>query len=109
MHLRPGTLSVIPLPLKIEESAGEFVISPETAIAVDVGNQRNAAYLQDLLAPPTGFMLPLRASEPEQVGVIRLRTGGSPEALGREGYTLMVSPDAIIIEAPEAAGVFYGI
>ncbi len=109
MHSESNTLSVIPLPLEIEERAGRFVLSAETAIVADADNQQNAAYLRDLVAPPTGFTLPIRTGESEQADAIRLKIGGDREVRGREGYTLTVSPEAVAVEAPEPAGVFHGI
>jgi len=109
MRSESSTLSVIPLPVKMKKRAGEFVITADTAIVPDKDNQRNAAYLRNLLAPPTGFTLPIRADQPEPANVICLKTGGDREALGREGYALTVSAEAITVEAPETAGVFYAI
>lgn len=87
MHSESDTLSVIPLPVDIEKRAGEFVISPDTTIIADADNHRNATYLHNLIAPPTGFTLPIRAGKPEQATSIRLKTGGDRKALGREGYS----------------------
>jgi hexosaminidase len=102
-------LSIIPLPVKIERRAGDFAITPGTVIVSDAHNQWNADYLRSLLAPSTGFSLPILASESKQTGVIRLTCGGDRESLGPEGYALAVAPEAVTIEAPEPAGVFYGI
>jgi hexosaminidase len=109
MHSESDTLSVIPLPVKIEKRAGEFIISPDTTIVADADNQRNATYLHNLISPPTGFALPIRVGKPEQATSIRLKTGGDRKVLGREGYTLTVSAEAITVEAPDTTGVFYGI
>ena len=109
MRSESDTLSVIPLPLDIERKAGAFILSPDTTIVADAANQWNAIYLRTLLAPPTGFLLPVRGREAGQANVIRLQTGGDRQALGREGYRLTVSPAAMTIEAPGATGVFYGI
>ena len=109
MPSKSDTLSVIPLPVEIEKRAGEFIISPDTTIVADADNQRNATYLRDLLAPPTGFALHIRADQPEQAPCIHLKTDGDRKALGREGYSLTVSAEAIIVEAPETTGIFYGI
>ena len=99
------TLSIIPLPARLERKGGEFVLTPETVIVADALNQSNAAYLHNLLAPPTGFALPIQA-DGGPVNVIRLATGPSA---GQNGYTLSVSPQTIVIQATEPTGVFYGI
>ncbi len=109
MHAISDPLSIIPLPSEVERRAGTFVLSPETTIVADLRNQGNATYLRDLLAPPTGFSLPVQTEAPGQANVIRLSGGGDREALGREGYALTVSQDGVTVEAPETPGVFYGI
>jgi hexosaminidase len=72
----------------------------------DEANQQNAIYLRELLAPPTGFALPIQTDGPGRTHVIRLATTPS---LGKEGYTLTISPHAIRIQASDTAGVLYGI
>jgi hexosaminidase len=100
---------IIPRPAEIEPGTGWFVLTPDTVICADESNRWNAAYLQDLLSPPTGFPLPIQPDEPARTNAILLMRGGEGEKVGREGYRLAVSPAAVQIEAPQAAGVFYGI
>ena len=38
-----------------------------------------------------------------------LTTNGSDPAWGRKGYELTVTPDSVVIRAPTAAGLFYGV
>ena len=109
MYAESNPLSIVPLPAEVEKRAGEFVITSETAIVTDAPNRQNATYLRALVAPPTGFPLSVQTGEPAQTNVIRLALGRDQETLGREGYTLTGSPEAITIEAAETAGVFYGI
>ena len=109
MHTEPDALSIIPLPAEIQKQSGQFTITPETAITADAANRQNATYLRNLVAPPTGFPLPIQGGEHAQANVIRLALGGDRDTCGREGYTLTVSPQAVTIKAAEPAGVFYGI
>jgi hexosaminidase len=104
----PG-LSIVPLPSQVERRAGTFTIGPEIVIVADADNQWNATYLHDLLSQPTGFNLPVLAGAPAQASAIRLTTGGDQDILGREGYTLAVSPETITLKAPERTGLFYAI
>jgi hexosaminidase len=97
---------IIPLPAALERQAGEFVLSPQTVIVADEANQQNAIYLRELLAPPTGYALPVQMENSAQVNVIRLTTAPS---VGKEGYTLTISPKAISTSASDSAGIFYGI
>jgi hexosaminidase len=102
-------MTIIPLPSQIEPHADEFQLTAETVILTDVPNRWNAAYLHSLLAAPTTLPLPVRASEWAVKNSIRLRLDPGLESLGREGYRLTVTPEAVTIEAPGMAGVFYGI
>ena len=102
-------MDIIPFPAKIERQAGELNLTPETGILTDTANRWNADFLQGLLAPPIGFPLRVQTGDRAAKNVIRLRLEPGLERLGREGYQLEVRPDAIVIEAPGTAGVFYGI
>ena len=109
MHPASADLPIIPLPSTIRQSTGTFTLTPETVIVSDADNRWNATYLRNLIAPSTGLALPVQVGEPTGNAVIRLHTGGDRDTLGREGYTLSVSPDAVTVEAPTTAGVSYGI
>ncbi|HTX92368.1 MAG TPA: beta-N-acetylhexosaminidase, partial [Anaerolineales bacterium] len=102
-------MTIIPLPSKIELGDDAFPLTPETGILTDAPNRWNADYLHDLLSPSTGFPLRIRTGGRAATNVIRLRLNDSLGFLGREGYRLTTSPELISIEAPETAGVFYGI
>ncbi len=102
-------MDVIPLPSRMEERTGEFRLTVETVILTDVPNHWNAVYLQALLAAPTGFPLQLRTSSQVEKNSICLRLDPGLASLGREGYSLAVSPEAVTVSAPETTGVFYGL
>ena len=113
VHDRTGTselgpLSIIPKPAKGTRLPGAFRLQPGLVITTDEPNAWNAAYLQGLLRP-TGFSIPIRAEAGPETPAINLRIGSHLGALGREGYRLRVRPGAIDLEAPQAAGVFYGV
>ncbi len=102
-------MTILPLPVEIEYHPGEFHLSSETIILTDNPNQRNADYLQRLLATPTGFPLHIRTGGSNAKNFIRLRSETELARLGREGYRLAITPEAINIDAAEPTGVFYGI
>jgi hexosaminidase len=102
-------VDIIPLPFKIEERNGEFRLTGETAILTDLPNHWNALYLQSLLTATTGFPLQIRSSDQAGKNSICLRLDPGLASLGREGYSLAVSPEAVKVSAPETTGVFYGI
>jgi hexosaminidase len=102
-------MDIIPFPAKMERLVGEFILTPETGILTDTANQWNADYLRELLSTPTNFPLPFRKGDRAVKNNINLNLDPSLVGLGSEGYMLNVSPTAIIIEARETTGVFYGI
>jgi hexosaminidase len=111
-------VTILPLPAQTEKRPGSFQLSAETGILTDTANRWNAEYLRGLLAAPTGFPLRLLTLRLEPQGkpearqaknILHLRLDPGLGSLGREGYRLTVTPEAITIQAPETTGVFYGI
>jgi hexosaminidase len=102
-------MPIIPLPAQIEARGGAFPFTSETVLLTDAPNRWNANFLQNLLAAPTGFPLPVQELERAVKNCIYLRLDPGLESLGPEGYRLEISPESISVEAPETAGVFYGL
>jgi hexosaminidase len=102
---------IIPLPVRIEHSPGQFQFTRETRILNDTHNLWNAGYLRELVTRPTGFPLEIQLQSDRLIikNSIHLYLNPSLVELGREGYRLQVLPDSILIESSETAGVFYGI
>jgi hexosaminidase len=100
-------MNLLPLPAQVEALPGEFQLSATTTLSVDEGNHLNAAYLRNLLAAPTGFPLPIQAES--STGRIALRLNPALAQLDQEGYHLLVTPEAITLEALTPTGVFYAI
>ena len=105
----PTSCPIIPRPARYEASPGAFTLTPETVIVADQINQWNAVYLHDVLVAQTGLEIQLVAQADGAESVIHLCMGGDRGALGTEGYRLTVETGKIEIEAPEPAGVLYGI
>ena len=80
-----------------------------TSILTDPPNRANAGYLHDLLSPSTGLALPVAGQDKSPNQSIHLRINPQLAPLGREGYRLDISTDAILVEGSDPAGVFYGI
>ncbi len=103
-------VTVIPRPEKMECAGGSFTIGPQTTIVCDPQTRQEAEYLARLLRTPTGYELPLRVTAAGGAeDCIILRTEPGREHLGAEGYDLKVLADRVLVEAPTATGVFYGI
>ena len=95
---------IVPLPVEITPGSGQFVIDAGTAITAPRDLETTAGLLSGLLRGATGQPLPVARD-----GTIRLALDASLESsLGREGYQLTVTPDAVHLAAPQRAGLFYG-
>jgi hexosaminidase len=106
-------IQVIPAPVKISVSPGQFRLTATTRIVHTAATGSHAQYLASKLAPATGFTLPLHPSESPssaEINSIEL-TIGTPDvhSLAAEGYLLQIIPERIIIHGKDAAGCFYGI
>ncbi|HLV34117.1 MAG TPA: beta-N-acetylhexosaminidase [Spirillospora sp.] len=109
--MNPSDISVIPQPREVIPGAGMFVINAETRVKASPTAESVAQYLADLLRTPTGFPLPIEASEAPatEPNAIVLQLAELKAELGDEGYTLAVTPDHIEIRAAAPAGLFYGV
>ena len=106
-----GKISIIPQPLKIEEASGVFELSPETKIKVSKKMLKVGKYLQESIRHETGFLLTLEEGEdhtPVRGEIFLVLIETKPD-LGNEGYLLEISRNGIVIKAPKAVGIFYGI
>lgn len=97
--------NLIPKPVKMTAGQGSFQITSSTRIIVSPAAAQVGEYLQSIL------QLPLEISQ-RQTGaadVILLTIQDADPSLGKEGYHLTVSPEAIVIRAAQPAGLFYGV
>ena len=104
--------SIVPLPLRVEFASGEFNLAPGLRIEVQATASEAASvgeWLAEKLGKTTG--LPVRlANGPGIPGEkpVRLALRQDLSRLGPEGYLLSVSGRAVLIEAVQPAGLFYG-
>lgn len=100
------SLPLIPQPASVQRGTGTFTLSRAATIAHDEAAAPTAQYLAQKLRVPTGYPLQTQTG---QAGTLQLRLNATPNAdLGREGYTLQVSPKGVVIRANDPAGLFYG-
>lgn len=96
---------VIPKPVRLTRGAGAFVLKGDAAIGAPAADHGVAVYLAGLLRRATGLALPVRAG----AGAIQLRLDGlRANALGVEGYQLVVTANGATITAAAEAGLFWG-
>lgn len=106
---------IIPKPFSVTKTGGVYTFAPVTTVLVPpaLPAVRNVAdLLAAWLCSATGGEVTLReGSEADpQAFLLRLlpqQEGGTQ--LGAEGYRLEITPDGVLLEAPTAAGLFYGV
>ncbi|MCJ7692471.1 MAG: beta-N-acetylhexosaminidase, partial [Sedimentisphaerales bacterium] len=107
-------ISVIPKPMEMKAGSGNFALKHTTAIYYQSGCcevKEVAKYLGERLRPATGFGLVVieeGKSKPFPNSFL-LTTENADDSLGEEGYELVVTGDKVVLRAPKAAGLFYGV
>ncbi|MFL5787656.1 MAG: family 20 glycosylhydrolase, partial [Flavisolibacter sp.] len=105
-----ASVSLIPIPVSLQEGKGSFVLKNTTSIELSVNDpdaRRVAGYLSKKLSMATGFSIPVKTTAPHD-NIISLGITNN-RSLGKEGYTLQVTTDHVKLEANDAAGLFYGM
>lgn len=108
-------LDLIPRPVRVAEKPGQMRVTAETKILYTKGAADAADYLAEQLGrtfnKPVTATIMTRETEktPSVSNAILLTMAKADPELGPEGYTLDVTPQSIVVRAPESAGVFYGV
>jgi hexosaminidase len=118
----PASPAIIPLPSHLEVREGAFVLSAQerstgaansarTEIVTDPAAAETGRYLAAELRRVTGARFPVKAGSgaSQSKCAIWLTAEGVAADLGKEGYTLSVTPEIVVIRARDAAGWFYGV
>jgi hexosaminidase len=100
--------ALIPVPQKLEVGEGSFKLGPGTRILTAAASRATGEFLRSRLGRSTGFALDLGEGAPAK-GAILLTTNEARATLGAEGYELSVTPESVVIRAPQQAGLFYGV
>lgn len=97
--------AILPKPVEMSLSPGQFVVTADTLITADAPNLANATWLSEFLGSE------IKALPETAQNLIRLQSGGEEQLDGKqaEGYLLDVTPQGICITAPNPAGVFHGM
>ncbi len=98
----------------MERPDGTFDLTSSTSVLVERGSAQARAigdYLAEMINGATGYQLtPIETERAEAVsGAILLTTRNATTSLAPEGYELTIGPTSIVIRAPEASGLFYGV
>ena len=98
----PDAIAIIPAPAEIRSSPGRFRLRPSTSVHVaDATLEPVATREVQRLRASTGLELPIVSHESADIVI------SSDASLPPEGYRLVVSPDAVRIQAADAAALFY--
>jgi hexosaminidase len=107
-----GEISVIPHPTSMTQGQGEFVLGASTRIiAAGASSEAAAKQLAGYLAPATGYKPAISRGDAVD-GAICIDAACEDKAvakLGKEGYSLTVTPKRITIRSSNVAGAFYGV
>ena len=99
-------IEIIPKPVHVEQTSGNFRLSPKSTIGYDAALQGQAEYLQQVLGQSTGWDLKLKKDARKATILLTL----NPEKVDKpEGYRLDVTPKGISLTGRDAGGIFYGI
>lgn len=103
--------AIIPAPRELTAADGQFVVTPDTPVSFESGSAGEAAarYLADLMQRTRGFALrPDASAKPDAKGIIRFELTAGESRYGQEGYSLIISPERIVVSAADSRGLFYG-
>ncbi len=113
-HTYAGPADIVPLPMKIAIGEGTFSLQKSTRILVDENNTELLA-IAKLLADrinfsvKTGIEIGIYKPGMKVKNAIVFTSEGADATLGKEGYTLDVTPKSIFIRSVAANGAFYGL
>jgi hexosaminidase len=102
-------IQIVPKPVSVKPSTGEFTITPTTRIVLEKDNEdmrKSVAVFNERLAVAAGFSLPIVAGRAAN-NTIHLAI--NPRLANDEAYKLTVVRNGIRIEAKTPQGTFYAM
>src|SRR5476649_1470845 len=90
-------LGIIPAPVSVKKSSGEFVLNQETIIAADTVNNKAVQFLVAYLQNKYQLHNTLKANTGNNVNNTIILTAAGTEGLPPEGYRLTITPQQITI------------
>lgn len=101
-------LGIIPAPVSLKKSAGEFILSQQTVILADSVNNKAVIFLQDYLQNKAMLRIRIKPNNGRSTPNSIVLTSKGADNLPTGGYSLTITPQQIIING-KGAGLFYGI
>ena len=98
-------INIIPVPVKLQRSQGEFTLPQKVNIAYNTSEGKAIAqYLADKMEASTGYEVNVGGKK----GTIAIQISPSLK-MAEEGYRLNVSAKGVVIKAKTGKGAFYGM
>lgn len=106
---RNNPVQIIPQPNKVEIGKGHFQWNKKTTIIVTNDNKeikQIADYLSQVLSNVTNTVVEIKKGDINSSNALILHLGKGDD---KESYALDIDKNRIVIEAPQPAGIFYGV
>ncbi|SHK79812.1 hexosaminidase [Chitinophaga jiangningensis] len=101
-----GKVSIIPMPVSVQEKADSFLLNKRTVIvAGNDADKQTAALFNSWIKELTGYELEIAAQGSDNAIILH----SANDTTNAEGYTLDVNNKTITINGNTGAGTFYGI
>ena len=101
-------MGIIPAPVSVKKTSGEFVLSQQTTILADSVNNKAVAFFADYLQHKLMLRNEVKANNSQSIANSIVFTDKGTENLPDQGYRLTITPQQIIV-AGKGAGLFYGV
>src|ERR1700744_1457812 len=102
------SMGIMPAPVSVKRSSGEFVLSQQTVLLADSANNKAVAFFTEYLQHKLMLRNELKINNGQSVANSIVFTEKGTENLPDQGYRLTITPQQIIV-AGKGAGLFYGI
>jgi hexosaminidase len=108
VYAQNPAVNLIPQPVDVQQSEGLFLLTQTSTVGYDNQDVRKIAEMfSQKMNSATGFSI-----KPQQVSTasIQFKINKVTDAqIGKEGYTLVSSPNGVVISANGTPGLFYGM
>jgi hexosaminidase len=101
-------MGIIPVPVSVKKSIGEFILSQETKIQADTPNNKAVVFFSSFLANNMAYNKQVGLRNTNAGSNVIYLTSTGTDGLPAEGYRLTITPQQITV-AGKGAGLFYGI
>lgn len=108
---RAQQISIIPQPVKMALTQGEFSFNDKTQVLIEPGDEMKS--LADLLTSTiknfSGLTLPVTTNSTGKLFNNLIQFETNQDFQNKEGYSLLIKPGLIKISAKNCSGIFYGL